>query len=112
VMATYPGDFNLDGVVNHLDTAIWFAGAWTGTTWQRGDANYDGVVDGLDRDLLIANFGLPPLTILSSPASLMAPVPEPGTLSLFTAAILGLLACSRSWQKRSRKRLPSRTIVD
>ena len=47
VMATYPGDFNLDGAVDNLDRAIWFANAFTGTTWQQGDANYDGAVDGL-----------------------------------------------------------------
>ena len=39
VMATYPGDFNLDGVVDDKDRAIWFANAFTGTTWQQGDAN-------------------------------------------------------------------------
>ena len=52
VMATYPGDFNLDGVVDNQDKAIWFANAFSGTTWQQGDANHDGVVDGLDRDIL------------------------------------------------------------
>ena len=61
VMATYPGDFNLDGVVDNLDRAIWFANAFSGTTWQQGDANYDGVVDGLDRDLWFSHVGLPPL---------------------------------------------------
>ncbi len=57
VMATYPGDFNLDGVVNSQDRAIWFANAFTGTTWQQGDANYDGAVDGRDRDLVLADAG-------------------------------------------------------
>ena len=56
-MATYPGDFNLDGVVDSLDRAIWFANAFTGTTWQQGDVNYDGVVDGLDRDLMLSHMG-------------------------------------------------------
>ena len=54
VMATYPGDFNLDGVVNDLDLDIFKANAGIGTTWQMGDANYDGVVNGLDLDLLKA----------------------------------------------------------
>ncbi len=52
-----PGDFNLDGVVDNLDEAIWFANAWTGTTWAQGDANGDGHVDGLDRDIVLANMG-------------------------------------------------------
>ncbi len=34
-----PGDFNLDGVVDNLDVAIWFANAFTGTTWQQVSAN-------------------------------------------------------------------------
>jgi autotransporter-associated beta strand protein len=91
IMATYPGDFNLDGVVDNLDRSIWFASAMTGTTWQQGDANYDGVVDGLDRDLLFANLGLPPVTGTSSAAG-VAPAPEPGTLALLVAGLIGLLA--------------------
>ena len=55
VMATIPGDFNLDGTVDNADTSIWLANNWSGTTWAQGDANYDGTVDGLDRDILLAN---------------------------------------------------------
>ena len=97
VMATYPGDFNLDGVVDGQDMAIWFANAFSGTTWQQGDANHDGVVDGLDRDIILSQVGLSPLPVLSSAASL-APVPEPGTLALLAAALLSLLAYG--WTKR------------
>jgi autotransporter-associated beta strand protein len=96
VMATYPGDFNLDGVVDNQDKAIWLAHAFTGTTWQQGDANYDGRVDGLDRDIWCAHVGLPPIAVLS-PAG-VAPVPEPGTLALLAAGLLGLLAYG--WRKR------------
>jgi hypothetical protein len=83
VTATYAGDFNLDGVVDNADQAIWFANAFTGTTWQQGDANYDGVIDGLDRDLWSANFGSPPLVLIS--------VPEP------TAIIIWSLLGAGSW---------------
>ncbi len=55
VMATIPGDFNLDGTADSADKSIWLANAWTGTAWAQGDANYDGVVDGRDRDILLAN---------------------------------------------------------
>ncbi len=55
VMATIPGDFNLDGTVDSADRSLWFAGAGSGTTWAQGDANYDGAVNGLDRDILQAN---------------------------------------------------------
>jgi hypothetical protein len=76
VMATYPGDFNLDGVVDDLDGNTWFANVFTGTTWQQGDANYDGVINGLDRDLWRANFGSPPLDNVQ--------VPEPATFIIWS----------------------------
>ncbi len=78
VMATYPGDFNLDGVVDNLDRSIWFANAFTGTTWQQGDANYDGAVNGLDRDLWFANAGLPPIagSAPNGPNIVGAPAPS------------------------------------
>ena len=98
VMATYPGDFNLDGVVDNLDRAIWFANAFTGSTWQQGDANYDGVVNGLDRDIWFSHVGLPPITLILPAASAVVPVPEPGTLALAFAALLGMLGYT--WRKR------------
>jgi hypothetical protein len=57
IVAPIPGDFNLDGVVDNLDKTIWYAHAFTGTTWAQGDANGDGTVNGLDRDILFANLG-------------------------------------------------------
>jgi len=57
--------------------AIWFADAFTGTTWQQGDANYDGAVD---------RVGIAPLELArrsgrSSAAALpsegVAPAPSP-----------------------------------
>ena len=76
VMATYPGDFNLDGVVNAQDEAILFANVFTGSTWQQGDANGDGVVNGLDRDLWYSHVGLPQLC-RRRPAANLTAVPEP-----------------------------------
>ncbi len=70
-----PGDFNLDGAVDNLDRAIWFANAGKGTTWAQGDANGDGTVNGLDRDILTANLGRSIFTEYPDPAP--APVPDP-----------------------------------
>ena len=72
-----PGDFNLDGVVDNLDKAIWFANAFTGTTWAQGDANGDGVVNGLDRDILYANLGRSIFKEYSAPPPSPAPAPTP-----------------------------------
>ena len=99
VMATYPGDFNLDGVVDNLDRAILYANAFTGSTWQQGDANYDGVVNGLDRDLWLANVGLPQLSA-ALPAAGVTPVPEPGALVLLATTLLSLLAFACRWRKQ------------
>ena len=95
-MATYRGDFNLDGVVNDLDLNIFKGNAGIGTTWQMGDANYDGVVNGLDFDLWKANVGLPSLAG-DSPGD-PAPAESPSLrLALLAAGLLGLLAYA--WQK-------------
>jgi hypothetical protein len=72
------GDFNLDGVVDNLDKAIWFANAFTGTTWAQGDANGDGVVNGLDRDILYANMGRSIFTEYPNPAIPSHLPPKPG----------------------------------
>ncbi len=99
VMATYAGDFNLDGVVDSADRAIWFANASTGSTWQQGDANYDGVVNGLDRDLWFSHVGLPSLALDVSAANL-APAPEPGSVTLLVTGLIGLLVYAWRWRKR------------
>ena len=55
-MATYAGDFNLDGSVDGTDLDIWYVNHLSGgSTWQTGDANYDGSVDGTDLDSWYAN---------------------------------------------------------
>jgi autotransporter-associated beta strand protein len=92
VMATIPGDFNLDGTVNNSDLAVWYANVCTGTTWAQGDANYDGTVNGLDRDILLANS----LRSVGN-SSLAVPVPEPGTIVLLAAGLLGLIASA--WRR-------------
>jgi hypothetical protein len=89
VMATVPGDFNLDGTADNTDRAIWFANAMTGATWAQGDANYDGTVNGLDRDILMANLSRSVSAASSGavlPASMPASVSSPANASDVSAS--------------------------
>lgn len=87
VMATYAGDFNLDGAVNTLDYDIWYANAGASTvSYELGDANYDGAVNSLDYDLWYANAGLSlPTSVISA-----TPAPEPGTVALLLSLVASL----------------------
>jgi hypothetical protein len=80
-----PGDFNLDGVVDNLDKAIWFANVFTGKTWAQGDANGDGVVNGLDLDILNANFGRSIFSKYRAPSPCPTPQPAPTPAPLIPA---------------------------
>ncbi len=73
MVAPIPGDFNLDGVVDNLDKAIFFANVWTGKAWAQGDANGDGTVNGLDWDILVANFGRSIFNEYPAPSPPLAP---------------------------------------
>ena len=61
VMATYPGDFNLDGVADAADMEIMVSHIGRWGDWGDGDANYDGRVDILDWNAWKASRDLPPL---------------------------------------------------
>ena len=91
VMATYAGDFNLDGKVDAADKTILTSHIGGSGSWSAGDANYDGHIDILDWNLWKSTFGLPPLPV-GSPGPAATGVPEPGTLALLAAGLLGLLA--------------------
>ena len=89
-----PATSTLTAWSNDLDLDIWTANFGMGTAWQLGDVNYDGVVNGLDFDLLSQNVGKAPLAGNVDAAGGNA-VPEPGTLALLAAALIGLLVCAQ-----------------
>jgi len=85
----------------------------TGMVWGQGDFNYDGAVDSTDLTKVLANYLQGPIdpvitatsygrldaqAIQMLTAAGLTVVPEPGTLVLLAAGLLGLLAYA--WRKR------------
>jgi hypothetical protein len=83
-VATLPADFDSDGDVDGDDLADWRAGFGTGTTHAQGDADGDSDVDGSDFLAWQQQLGSAP-----SVATATA-VPEPATMWLVLAAMVGL----------------------
>jgi len=99
VMATLPGDANLDGTVDGTDYGLVIGNYNHPGGWAQGDFNYDGVVDGADYGYIIGNYNhsFVPGAIVSGAAGATA-VPEPGTIALLGCGLIGLLAYA--WRKR------------
>lgn len=104
-----PGDTNIDGTVDILDAANFFAGgkydSGRAASWNEGDFGYDGLVDILDAADFLST-GLydtgPYVTFASAP---IAPVPEPAAAIL---VVTGLSAAAgargRAWRTRRPRR--------
>jgi autotransporter-associated beta strand protein len=112
VMATLPGDVNLDGKIDFTDLG-YIVGNYGmgGPVWTDGDINYDHIIDFTDLGYVIGNYGsaLPAeINIAGSHidaaglATLgghgITAIPEPGTIALLAAALIGLLPCA--WRRR------------
>ena len=100
-----PGDTNLDGVVDVLDTSNFLSAGKFDTgeaaSWIQGDFNYDGIVDVLDASQFIATglfdagpYNLPPSASLAFGFSgvPVAVVPEPSATSLAAVGIAVAIA--------------------
>ena len=105
------GDADLSGKVDFgdLGNVISNYGMTTGATWSQGDFNYDGTVDFSDLGIVIANYGISLPSQFDPAGAQGAPrvpmggigsaVPEPGTLAMLAAGLIGLLAYA--WRKRT-----------
>ncbi len=89
------GDANLDGKVDINDLTIVLAHYdQTGQTWAQGEFTGDGTVDINDLTIVLAHYG----QTAGASAGGISAVPEPSTLLLTAAGLLGLLACA--WRIR------------
>jgi len=104
-----PGDTNIDGSVDILDAANFFAGgkydAGLPASWNEGDFGYDGVVDILDAADFFSTGLYDTGPYVSFASASVAAVPEPGSAIL---AVMGLSAAGvvrgQAWRRRPRRR--------
>ena len=91
ITPTLAGDADLNGTVNGADlTTVLSNYNKTGEYWYQGDFNYDGTVNGADLTTVLSNY--------NQHLSIGAAVPEPSTLLLAAAGLVGLLAYA--WRRR------------
>ena len=92
---TILGDANLDGKVdlNDLTVVLTSFGQTTGMNWSTGDFNGDGRVDVNDLTIVLSHFGGS-----ESGSAGITPAPEPSTIAIVAAGLLGLLAYA--WKNR------------
>jgi O-glycosyl hydrolase len=89
-LATYPGDFNQDGLVDAIDLASWKSsfGLAAGAKRRQGDSDGDGDVDGADFITWQQGSGIK--------ASVVdAPVPEPNSLFSLLLPLVGAARARR-----------------
>ncbi len=113
VRLTYMDDLVLAGDMaqaNATSDALFFAANYgSGTIWHVGDITHDGVIDTNDALLFAANYvvGLPSLDGTTGNAAALggnsAAVPEPATLVLAAAGLIGFGAGARSGRARSKR---------
>ena len=86
------GDANEDGTVNGSDLNIVLSNYnRTGMSWLQGDFDGNGTVNGADLNAVLSNYN----QVAWVEGAGAAAVPEPSTLLLAAAGLLGLLCCRR-----------------
>jgi hypothetical protein len=93
---TLPGDANSDGKVdiNDLTIVLTNYNRTDGMSWRLGDFNIDNKVDINDLTIVLANYN----QTLGSSAARAAAAPEPSSIALTLATLLGLTAYG--WRRR------------
>jgi hypothetical protein len=100
-------DFNLDGVIDSSDYAVWRANAGTPSdaSFEQGDANGDGVVDGAD--YVVWRHTLGPATslgVFAGSGLAASTLPEPTTVGLaFAGGLFVMLRFSRCVRRSSNR---------
>jgi hypothetical protein len=83
-----PGDADLSGTVDGADLNVVLSNYnQSGMLWAQGDFDANGTVDGTDLNVVLSNYN-------QSAGWIAAAVPEPSTLWLTAAGLVGLLACA------------------
>ena len=95
LIATLPGDANLDGRVDVNDLTIVLSHfGQTGAAWAQGEFTGDGKVDVNDLTIVLANFGQS-----GGSSAGMAAVPEPASMAMLAALLLAAAWTANFWKR-------------
>lgn len=96
-LASLPGDFNSDGIVDAADYTVWRDSNGTSVTaGTQADGNGDGVINAADYQVWVGNYGTDyALQFGGNSFSTATAVPEPSSFIMLISATIGCLVKSR-----------------